>query len=236
MNYEIIKDPEELSRFIAWLPELEKHETYYVSLMVRKKYCEAKHGIKSDQISLKRFTTDKAKLFRKIKQLECEMGSYLQGDVPVPQQGLALYITPNPRDMEKATKNCLIKFANLITQPYFGYNPHQEVLSEIQKTVGNRVYVDFDFDNTKGVLKSDFNTYIKEQILEKVNSDCAYFLETRGGLHVLINTSKIEESFAKTWYKSIDFMKELDQVSSTNLIPIAGCTQGGFTVRMEYPK
>lgn len=228
MNYEIIKDPAELSRFITWLPELEKHETYYVTLLCRNKYCKETQGITADRSQLKRFTSNKERLIQKIKQLECEVGSYFSGDIPVPQEGLALYITPNPRNMEKATKNSLIKFANTITQSYYGYNPHQEVLSEIQKTVGQKVYVDFDFDKPEKAEKSTFIKEVREKILSNINPECLTFLETRGGMHVLVNTSKIDPSFTKSWYKSIDYMKEVDQVSSSSLIPVPGCCQGNF--------
>lgn len=229
MNYSIIKNLEELNKFIAWLPDLAPHETYYVCLMVRSKYCTGVSHIRSDKVQLKRFTTNKERLLQKLMQLECAVGSYFQRDIPIPQEGLAVYITPNPRDVEKASKNSLIKLATLITQPYAGYNPHQEIMSEIQKSVSRRVYIDFDFDNTLKVDRKIFNERVKTQILERLNPECVHFLETKGGVHVLVNSSKVDPEFGKTWYRAIEMIKEVDQVSSSNMIPIPGCVQGDFS-------
>lgn len=226
MNYSIIKNPTELNNFIAWLPDLEPHETYYVCLFVRSKYCTGISHIRSDKVQLKRFTTNKERLFQKLQQLECAEGTYFQRDVPIPQEGLAAYITPNPRDMEKAAKASLIKLANLITQPYNGYNPHQEIMSEIQKSVSRRVYIDFDFDNTLKVDRDVFNKQIKDKVLERINPECVNFLVTRGGLHLMIKSSEVDPKYSKTWYKSLSAMIGVDQISSISMIPIPGCVQG----------
>ena len=37
-TYEIIKDESALEEFVAWLPDLNLNEKFYVSLQVRKKY------------------------------------------------------------------------------------------------------------------------------------------------------------------------------------------------------
>ncbi|HNC59765.1 MAG TPA: hypothetical protein PLP33_30365 [Leptospiraceae bacterium] len=221
MNYTIIKNESALREFIDWLPELLPHEKYYLSLLARNKYLEDKSLVKGDKISLKRFTSDKKYMFNKIKQLEIEIGAYTSGDnLPVPQESLALYITPNPRDLVKAAKNTTKLLIDKVFADYDGYNPHSLCLSEIQKSSGTIKYFDFDFDNVE--IDSCF---LK---LEKViNMDACTFVRTRGGFHLLVEIAKIEDKYKKSWNPAISKLG-CDVKGTSNLLPVPGTTQGGF--------
>lgn len=220
MNYKIIQNKALLRDFIDWLPALERHETYYVSLFARNKYEQKTKVLKADKAQLKRFTTNKENLFDKLKQLEVEVGAYKAGGQIVSQETLAVYINPNPRDLIKATKQSLIKFAELITRDYNGHNPHQEVMSEIQKAYSRKIFFDLDFDNVP--LESTM-----EEVKKFINKECLKILKTRGGFHLLIELSKLDKTYEKTWYKNISSIEGCD-IKGDNLIPIVGCTQGGF--------
>jgi hypothetical protein len=220
-NYEIIKDENTLRSFIDWLPELNSGEMYYVTLLSRNKYLSDKKTPGSSAKSqLKRFTSDKRYLFDKIKQLECQIGSYKYNNEPVPVESLVLCIMPNPRCLKKATRESLIHFAKLITSDYNGYNPHAEVMSEIQKSCSRKLYFDFDFDN----VEIDF---VKKELDGCINLNCLKFLKTKNGFHLLVEVSKIDKKFEKIWYNRLTRISGCD-VRGDNLIPVPGCCQSDF--------
>lgn len=225
MNYKIITDPEKLKEFIDWLPELQNGETYYYCLFSRSEY-DNTGMLKSDKQQLKRGTSNKEFLFEKIKQLEVEIGSYYQKHAPVPQESLALYITPNPRSYIKAAKESLKKFADLVTKPiYDGYNPHQEVLNQIQVSYSRKIYFDLDFVNT--TIEE-----MKPMIDEKINNDCLTYVQTRGGFHLLVELDMIKRDYVKNWYNNLTSLPNCD-VRGDNLLPIPGTYQGGFTPKIK---
>jgi len=226
MNYSIIKNPKELNKFIEWLPELNPGETYYFCLFARSKYCK-NIGLKSSQ-QLVRFTAPKKNLFSRIKQLECEVGSYLQSDISIPQEALALYMLPNPRSFEKAAKKGLITLATLITEPYFGYDPRSKMMSEIQRAWSRKPFLDIDFDNETDWDSPEYAESKREEILEFINLEAITQIITKGGFHLLVEMSKIEPKYIKTWYKNITSLQGVD-IQGDNMIPIPGCTQGNFS-------
>lgn len=226
MNYQIVKDENLLIDFINWLPNLEEDEIYYLALFARKKYVPELKYTKTDKTQLKRFTSDKDRLFDKIKQLECEYGSYSLKGTPAPQESLALYITVNPRSQKLASRNMLITLARLVGEPYNGHNLHQLALSEIQKAKSRTCWVDFDLD----IIKSEYQlNAIKKFLKETIGVGCWNVLETRGGYHILVNP-KLLRINEKTWYKTIINSLKCDVVGD-NMIPVVGCTQGDFIPR-----
>lgn len=50
-------------------------------------------------------------------------------------------------------------------------------------------------------------------------------LDTRGGYHILINPTKVKESYKNSFYKT--FLKFSDQQGDL-LIPVPGTYQGGY--------
>jgi hypothetical protein len=220
MNYKIVKDEKLLRDFIDWLPELKDNEKYYLCLFARNKYCKELTHIKSDKAQLKRFVTDKECMFQKIKQLEIGLGWYQQKHMSVPEEALALYITPNPRNMFKATVNTMVKLAESIRDQNVEMNSHQEALSEIQKAKSRTCWIDFDIDTEYPELTIKL---LKQGDI--VNWDAVKVLRTRGGAHILVDPNKVEQKYKNTFYQALS--KDADQTGD-NMIPVPGCTQGMF--------
>lgn len=220
MNYEIVRDEKLLKEFIEWLPELKENEKYYLCLFARNKYCKELTHIKSDKAQLKRFITDKERMFDKIKQLEIMTGGYKQKITPVPEEALALYITPNPRNMFKATINTMVKLAQSIRDQNVSMNPHQEALSEIQKSKSRTIYVDFDIDTKDTILIDKY-----KGVLATMFPEPQTILETRGGYHILVKPEQVALEFKNQWYQ---VMKQWADQSGDTMIPVPGCTQGNY--------
>lgn len=220
MNYSIIKDEDKFREFIQWLPDTPEGSTFYCALFTRKKYCPDVKWIKTDKAQCARILSKKSDLFSKVKRLECPLGSYEIKGTVIPQEALALYVSVNPRDMKLASKNSLIKLAQLVTQEYNGFNPVAEVMSEVHRARGKKIYYDIDFDNV------DFEP-TRDQIKNYLNEDCLTFIKTKNGFHCLIKLDKIDPQFNKTWHRNISALEGVD-VCGDNLIPCCGTTQGNF--------
>ncbi|QQT43364.1 Uncharacterised protein [Sphingobacterium multivorum] len=230
-NYKVITDESVLKQFIDWLPDLKSDETFYCCLFARSKYVkDSTHlpHIRSDKAQLKRFTSNKERLLLKIRQLECPVGAYMQKDIVVPQEALALYITINPRSFTKANTASVRKLLDLALQPYNGFHPYQEVMSEIQKAKSRSEFVSFDFD-----CHPDDFVYAKCEIDRVVNQEALSIVQTRGGFHVIVRPSLVLSDLSKNWYHS---MREiLNKYSDDHdnagdiMLPVPGTYQGGFT-------
>lgn len=228
-NYQIIKDEQLLKDFIDWLPDLLPHEVYVINLFARNKYSKEITHINSDKAQMKRFVTTKEWMIRKIRQLETEVGTYWQQQIPIPQDALALYITVNPRSQEKAAKNLLIKLADLVTKKYNNYNVAAEALSELQKATSRKIYFDVDFDFSEKTWGIDYY----DRIRKIINMDAVNLLLTKNGFHALVKLDKIEQQYEKTWYNDLTSLPGAD-VKGDSLIPVPGCTQGNFVPRFAW--
>lgn len=222
MNYKIIADENKFLEFINWLPELNVGETFYCALLARNKYLADRTQLKADKCGLKSFTATKEQIFDKVRQLEVMLGAYKYKGTVVPQEALAMYIMPNPRSLEKATRELILKLQKLSWAPYNGYNPHKLALSEIQKACGRTLYFDFDFDYLEPEK-------FVEYMVDHINLEALHVLKTRGGFHALVDVAKVKSSFTKSWYKSITSMPNFKpDTRGDELLPTPGCVQGDF--------
>lgn len=222
-TYQLIMDEKALREYIEWLPDCAENEQFYCCLFMRKKYCKDVPWIKSDKGQLKRFTSTKAKLYDKIAQLECKVGAFKFDEHDVPQESLALYMSPNPRDLWKATVRSIGQLAKVLECNGKNSNPHQEVMSEIQRCAGTRKFVMFDIDE-----KDDT---VLQNTIDIVDGYCDV-VETRGGYHIFVHKSKIEKITNKnTWHQAI---AKYSDVTGDMVSPPCGTYQGGHTVKFVY--
>lgn len=223
MNYQIIKNADVLKNFIAWLPELLPGNSYYLALLARNKYVRHLNLNIGDKICLSRKVATKEYLFRKLKQLEVPIGAYIHDDIEIPEESLACYISINPRSHVLAAKNMLKNLADCVTSEYSGYNINALSLNHIQKSCGQRVYADMDFDLPEAEI---FSTIA--EIEKFINPDCMTYIRTRGGFHALMKFEKMDKKYEKTWYNSFKALKGCDVTDTSHaLLPIPGCVQGG---------
>jgi hypothetical protein len=222
--YQIITDKPALEKFIDWLPDHSKEECYFYALFCRAKYSEDVKKSGGGNL-LFRGISDKKSLVRKFQQLECPIGSYEKVGQPIPQEALALYINPNPRNLFSATLNSLCKLAENIKAGHKTASPHKEALSCVQTSAGDKIFLDFDIDFKQP-------SYVKSalQILKPLIPE---IVETRGGYHVLVRRDQISQIQEKMWHKK---MSELSDVTGDCLIPVVGGFHGGFTPKFVNPE
>lgn len=220
MKHKIIKDINILTDFINWLPDLESTEKFYIALFARKKYDDTLQTTSSDKMQLKRLLCTKENMVKKIRQLEIDEGLYHLKDRVATQKSLAIYITPNPRCMIKANKDMLIRLATAVSNQNFFHNLHAESLSCIQRSKSYAHVVDFDIDD------KSVDISLMDSVMP---SDCYDILETRGGYHILVKPFEVTtKSKYKNWHSKIKETFPCD-ITGDQMIPIPGCTQGGFT-------
>lgn len=221
MKYEIIWSEDEINKFLDLLPELSDNETYYLSLFSRKKYSP---GLifSNDRTLLKRFTSKKKDIIKKIKQLEIDYGLYdLNGRI-VPNESLVMYIHPNPRCQIRSAKLLTKDLIDIVFNGNQGYNVVEVALNALQKSKSYTHLIDFDLDVDK-------NTFNINEIFKYVNQDATHIVETRGGYHLLVNHLKINPKLLKSFYSNLS---KLAEQTGDIMIPIPGTIQGEWNVKL----
>jgi len=112
------------------------------------------------------------------------------------------------------------------------------VMSEIQAATGSKYYLDIDIDIKDKNEASKFITKFREFFK---NDECLIPVETRGGFHLLVESSKIPNEIKNSFHQKICFYgkcaKETGrgdiEFKSDSMVPIPGTIQGGFEVKIR---
>lgn len=223
MNYEIIKNMDELQKFLDLLEPTEENERYYISLMARKKY-DPSGVVKHDKQQLKRVLAKKEHIVSKIRQMESEVGTYEFDGQPVPVGSLVLYMTPSKRDLHRAKILTMKELMVHLEDEWV--NPVSVALSSAHKaTVKNPKYVDVDVDVKGGGSK---NFLVKE--IRHLIGDVFDLIYTRGGFHLLIREKEARtdwNALLMKMKKTYDMIEDIQINGAKGMCPVPGCAQGG---------
>lgn len=235
MKIKLINDEMELKNFISLLPELKDEESYYLTLLSRVKYHKGGNII-PNKYGVKRFMSNKPNLINKIKELQLEGNYYYNNsDEEIPEDSLCLYINLNPRSNSLATKELTLE---LVREAYEGHNIRKKRSSNplvskcmnlLSTSISRTIHLGFDFDTDESTNKKELLGDLRCKLSYIINDDSYYIVETKGGFHLVIIPSKINNKLTKTksWYNKIISINKLD-VKGDMLLPIPGCYQGGF--------
>jgi hypothetical protein len=187
--------------------------------------------LKCDKNCVKRVTAKKKDIIQKIEQMEVGVGVYTYEGKPIPEETLALYISPNPRSFHLGGVATLKQLVSELAEGKIRKNPHTTALNHIQTSSENRVYFDVDVDFLESSDLEDF----KVAISNFINLDCCTFIQTRGGYHVLVKLAQIMPEFQKVWYQGFTNLKfggVAIMMNSDGLIPCPGIRQANFMPRL----
>jgi hypothetical protein len=249
-NYNLIKEPVEVKKFLNLIPELQLNECMTVALFVRKKYAKDYPELSLDnndscfdRTILGKSKKDRdsdfnANVYRSILRYDAPYGAYVdrKGN-NLPEDVLALYMSVNPRSAIKGTKE-LIKdlteecFLQTHRDVYVG-NLVSRAKTKIQKNPSRKLIADIDIDIKDENVLNAFRKLVNDHDSEVAT------IETRGGYHILVDIQIMAEvnskwfvditNLARTFNDSVD--KDVVEFKTDTLCPIVGTMQGGFLVK-----
>ncbi len=221
MHYRIVLNEILLDQFLAFLPEPEPLEVYYICLFGRHKYDPAFPNTKDSGQLVRAFASDKCELKEKIWRMETPVGSYTRNGIAATQESLAVYLALNPKSLVIANKKVLVEMATRIADGHLDFNPVSVANTEIHRAVGTKRFLDFDFDD----VNPDDYQYSIQSILP--DPEMYRILKTRGGFHLIVLLERIKALKTK-WHQSLCTLPKCDIKGTNTLTPVPGCTQGGY--------
>lgn len=133
----------------------------------------------------------------------------------------------NPKNLELAQKKMAIELFNSCIDSE-RVNIKSLMYTLIHNSSKNKRFTDFDFDFNYDQDKQELFLKTITELKKVINIEAFNILVTKNGLHVLVEHDKVKIEYKKSWYIKLGALENCD-VRGDNLIPVAGCTQGGFS-------
>lgn len=227
MVHSIISDEAELAKFVA---TLDPKGRYLVQLAIRNKYAD--YQVSKNYNVLRKQFLPTSKIISFIKQMESPVGSYSthKGDVITNDTGFVVYISANALEQEAAYRKMLCELANMISFSRSLPRHAEEFVHTalFKSNVRDVLDIEFDFDDKSSVEET------KKSVIDALGaSDIVRFINTRGGIHCLINTKQIPLDKKKSAIKTIKKLPFVDITGSQMSHAVPGTFQGLHPVTMD---
>lgn len=221
MVHNLIHDEEELQAFVDFLPPLELHEVYYLTLICRKKW-NPENEVPSSLALKQVLVKDKKDIISKIKQMECKIGGYVWEGKAIDDSNLGVYISVNPCSLLKGAHKALNDLMAAYTDCLCGGNyisPQKTIMSAVHSSKGTRHFIDLDIDLTPESCWHEIEAYIRI-----VTGQVPKFIQTKNGYHCLLSVEQLKGN--KVWHQRLSDVVEI--TINVDIMPVPGCNQGGF--------
>lgn len=233
--YEFIKDEEKLKVFCdSVLKHLGVGESYCVMLGARRKYLteDEKTIYNMNGTDMLRRTIISSKEFDVVKRSILDMcipeGTYTdKNGKPLPNHCFTVYMTVNPASSKKAAGAMIKNLTDKLLNNDIDFNLVSLAKTELHRSFGHKRFMDLDVD----VPDETECEAVLDKIYNFLGETRTHTVKTRGGAHVLVDKCSLDPTISKTFYKNIESIKiESGEIEMKGhcMIPIPGCSQGGF--------
>lgn len=246
-THSLIHNREDIYTFASLFHIEKKHLALCLNLTMRKKYYPIPSSGTNiiNRIIITGGKDFENKLYQAILKLEPPVGSYIDGDVIVPNEALALYALLEPKDTIKALSRTMAKCVEAMTDLEEMPNAYSLYRTEIGKcSIKNKKYRQIDLD-TKDIDKIN----IVNSMLKRLNVFIIICIETRGGFHIVYTARHDDIYLGKDINRELYAFKQTTAFEKENIeghmvkdywfsitsdpnIIVPGVYQGGFPARI----
>lgn len=247
-----VHDEAELHKFFdIVLPELTAEEVFFVSMSARNKQLTEEERLyfdlgRTEMFERKIIREKNWMMFhRTIRKFEMsEEGLTGRSGIALPSKCLIIYFNVNPCNMVQAyrifqdemTENVYNLVSRRGSDPAFFKRMDRLLMNAIQKSKGEKHYIDLDLDLNKsaGSFVREFSTAFKEKGVQ-------YFLvNTKGGWHLLLKKETIKFNYNLLVQEWTQKAKERGipivemNPNRNGMIPLPGCYQADYPVTVDW--